>query len=236
MLNTGKNFYDVLGVKPTSDTKDIKKAYKRLATKYHPDKNHSDEAIQKFQEIREAYDILSDTLARKRYDALRMGAHTSRTSTRSKKVTEIFISLLDSYMGALYNVHGTSVQIPRGVRTGTVIYTSDGLIKINVNKDAVFKRANDDLLRDIEISAIEAMIGAEVTLRTLGGKRLKFKIPAGTQNGQVIKLSGNGMPNPEFPDVYGDLLIRCNIFIPKDLTEEHRVAIMTLPHRNNIEL
>lgn len=65
---TGKDFYKVLGVSPDSDEDEIKKAYRKLALKFHPDKNSDAEAEDKFKEIAEAYDILNDPKKRNIYD------------------------------------------------------------------------------------------------------------------------------------------------------------------------
>lgn len=66
------DYYQVLGVSRNVDQKEIKKAYKRLALLYHPDKNQSEEASQKFQEISEAYEVLSDPEKKRHFD--RFGA------------------------------------------------------------------------------------------------------------------------------------------------------------------
>ena len=65
---TKKDYYDVLGVNKDSDKRDIKKAYRKLALKYHPDKNPSKDAEEKFKEISEAYAVLSDDEKRQMYD------------------------------------------------------------------------------------------------------------------------------------------------------------------------
>jgi DnaJ-class molecular chaperone len=63
-----KDYYIVLGITPSADAKKIKKAYRTVAKKYHPDVSHSPESAERFQEIREAYETLSDEGARRRYD------------------------------------------------------------------------------------------------------------------------------------------------------------------------
>jgi curved DNA-binding protein len=67
-----KDYYSVLGVNPTADIKEIKKKYKELAKKYHPDKNPGDKkAEEKFKEINEAYEAIGDPEKRQKYDELR---------------------------------------------------------------------------------------------------------------------------------------------------------------------
>lgn len=64
-----KNYYDILGISKTASTDDIKKAYKKLAMKYHPDRNKDDaSAEKKFKEINEAYQVLGDVEKKKQYD------------------------------------------------------------------------------------------------------------------------------------------------------------------------
>ena len=63
-----KDYYIVLGITPSADAKKIKKAYRTVAKKYHPDVSHSSESAERFQEIREAYETLSDEGARRKYD------------------------------------------------------------------------------------------------------------------------------------------------------------------------
>ena len=73
-----KDFYEILGVAKTATAEEIKKAYRKLAIKYHPDRNPGDTAAEeKFKEISNAYEVLSDTSKRQRYDQLGHEAFTS---------------------------------------------------------------------------------------------------------------------------------------------------------------
>ena len=67
-IKTGKNYYNILGLTPDSETAEVKNAYRMLARKYHPDINKAPESVQKFKDILEAYETLSDSTKRKQYD------------------------------------------------------------------------------------------------------------------------------------------------------------------------
>ena len=88
------NYYQILGVSPKATQEEIRAAYKRLAKRYHPDVNPHPNATRYFQQIREAYEVLSDPKKRQQYDLqlqwllLRQYRHKKRTKTRSKKNDE----------------------------------------------------------------------------------------------------------------------------------------------------
>lgn len=68
LVIAGKDYYKILNVAKTASSADIKRAYRKLSLKYHPDKNPSPDAAQKFAEIAQAYDVLSDAEKRQAYD------------------------------------------------------------------------------------------------------------------------------------------------------------------------
>ncbi|MDH5257709.1 MAG: DnaJ domain-containing protein, partial [Gammaproteobacteria bacterium] len=68
-MTTQRDYYDVLGIDKNADTKTIKSAFRKLALKYHPDRNKSPDAEEKFKEIAEAYAVLSDPKKRTEYDS-----------------------------------------------------------------------------------------------------------------------------------------------------------------------
>ena len=70
VIGVRKNYYEILGVTPDSDAQDVKISYRKLARKYHPDVNKAPESAQKFKDVLEAYEVLSDEKKRKQYDML----------------------------------------------------------------------------------------------------------------------------------------------------------------------
>ena len=132
-----KNYYDVLGVDKNASQDEIKKAFRNLSKKYHPDKNGGDDS--KFKEINEAYDTLGDEAKRRQYDnpnpfgggfgGFSNGFtwawnHNSRPMPQNIEV-HIEISLTEAYYGCNKNVRVGSknfnIDIPKGVTTGKVI-------------------------------------------------------------------------------------------------------------------
>ena len=95
----GRSLYDILGIKKDADPEEIKKAYRKQANKYHPDKNQGKDTTDIFQKISEAHTILSDPSARKNYDEF--------GSTDNRDVKDIFIQVVQSHMTYLVNLDTT---------------------------------------------------------------------------------------------------------------------------------
>ena len=273
-----RDYYEILGLEKNASDDDIKKSYRKLAMKFHPDRNTEPGAEEKFKEAKEAYEILSDPNKRTEYDAMGHSAFENnphgqtRTWTFNQGATgmpndinDIFnhvfrnfnfqggmhpggfqqqpqqtinvisISLNDAYKGGTVTLDGKVFNIPKGIRPGTRFHLDGKMYRIDINLHNKFKRSHNDLMVDIEISAIEAMLGIDSVIEHLDGSKLQFKIPSGIQSSQIIKLSGKGMQNPE-TDRVGDLLIRINIFIPRNLSESDKIHLQSVSHRNIIEI
>lgn len=271
-----KDYYEVLGLKKDASSDDIKRTYRKLAMQFHPDRNPDDpDAEEKFKEIGEAYENLSNAEKKAQYDSY---GHIDRNSNpfshgkshnlnESQDVNEfiksffgsssafgnahfnqpqqeqpqkpihiVSISLEDAYTGKVLNVDGRHVlNIPKGARSGAKFYSEGKLFRIDINPHHKFKRSENDLLVDVTIDAIEAMIGMEAILDHLDGVKLQFNIPQGIQPGQIIKLTGKGMKNPE-TDKVGDTLIRVAVTIPKTLTDLQKDMLRSLNYRNLINI
>lgn len=249
-------YYDVLGVEKDASQADIKKQYRKLAQKFHPDRNDSADAKTKFQELSNAYKTLKDPTKRAEYDTPQVAPQPFFTSThqgeslhdilrqamgggfaqrRQQQMVQITITLEEAFSGTTRTLNGNKFTIPAGIRSGSQIFVDGFIIIVNVRRHHKFQRAQDDILCGVEISAIEAMLGIDVTLTNIDGKHLRVKIPAGIQHGKLVRVAGQGMPNPEF-DIRGDLLVQVITTIPDNLTDAERESIMNVTHRKSFDV
>ncbi len=339
------DYYETLGVSRTADEQELKKAYRNLARKFHPDVNKDPGAEEKFKEINEAYSVLSDSQKRAQYDHLGHENFTNASkgsyggggygggfnadfsgfgdifdffggfggSGRSRGprsgddlLMRLDISLKDAVFGvdkdidvmhpeACKKCNGTgsetkktktcpkcngsgqikqatrtpfgnfvrqstcdncsgrgkvpekkcpdcngtgskkvkrsvSVHIPAGVETGMRMrlegygeagemgaQNGDLFLEIHVKADSRFKREGDTLLISIQITPAQAVLGTLINVNTIDDRKLEVKVPAGTQPGKRLRLSGEGIRKRGRP---GDLLVQVDVVIPKNLSNE----------------
>ena len=156
---------------------------------------------------------------------------------------EIELGLEDAYRGAMrrlsikHDGHARTVdvRIPAGVGEGSRVriageggigsggaQSGDLYLRIHLAPHPTFERKGRDLYTRVSIPLTTAVIGGEADVTTLGGKALRLKIPATTQNGQVFRLKGHGMPVAGKPDEPGDLYATVDVELPRELTPEQR--------------
>lgn len=202
-----KDYYEILGVSRTASSDEIKKNYRRLAKKYHPDVNKGDKASEeKFKEISQAYDILGDVDKRKKYDqfgqwAEQGGFDPSRQARRTWSWTTggpggaggrggggpefDFADLFDFFGGGA---------------------TPGGRRRSNRPPQESEVRSKD-LYSSVDVSFEEAIHGGTRRISILRGgdeERLDVKVPAGIRDGGKIRLAGKG-------EMGGDLYIKVNV-------------------------
>jgi curved DNA-binding protein len=127
------------------------------------------------------------------------------------------------------------VKIPAGVDTGSRVRMAglggpgvaggprgDVYLVVNVLPSAIYERKGKDLYTDLPVDLTTLMLGGEVPVTTPRGSRLMVKIAPETQNGQVIRLAGQGMPTLGAPDQRGDLYLRVKAVLPMRLTPRER--------------
>ncbi|HKC46096.1 MAG TPA: DnaJ C-terminal domain-containing protein [Gemmatimonadales bacterium] len=358
-----RDYYQTLGLKETATTDEIKKAFRRLAKQYHPDRNpNNPQAADRFKEINEAHDVLSDDDKRKKYDMLRKyGAFTGagRSGGRADGRTgyapptgaggeEFDMSDLSGFggLGDLFssifgrrkdeevddtvetvlaipfrvaalggkipiNIPMTEVcptcggkgaapgatisQCPECKGRGTISFgqgsfavnrpcpvcrgkgkvpsqacptckgsgdvqvqkrimvtvppgTEDGMrmrlkgqgakgkgdlvIQFQVEADHFFRREGADIVSTVPINIAQAMLGSRIKVRTIDGKHVVLKIPAGTQNGQKFRISGQGI---EKNGKRGDQYVEVRIELPEKLTPEQEEAAKSFAEKAGLK-
>ena len=338
-----KDFYEILGLPKNASDSEIKKSYRKLAMKYHPDRNQGDkEAEKKFKEASSAYEILKDPEKRSAYDqfghdAFRQGGQggTQGFGDFAGGFSDIFeeffgggfgqssrqrgpargsdlrynmtVSLQEAYNGKKTEIripgytscnacnstgsadksgpstcstcdgHGKvrstsgffsierpcptcggegysiknpclkcngsgqvkkqktiSVSIPAGVDTGTRIRISgegepgqkgagngDLYIFVQVQKDNLFEREEENIFCQIPISITTAILGGEIEVPTIDGKKARLTIPAGTQSETQFRLRGKGMSILR-QSRRGDMYVETNVEIPVNLNSKQK--------------
>jgi molecular chaperone DnaJ len=357
-----KDFYSVLGVSSTATQDEIKKAYRKLAKKHHPDANANDtKAAERFKEISEANNVLSDPAKRKQYDEMRrlgafdggfggFGGGRARPSGAGTRGGTQNINFQDFDIGGLGGLgdlfssmfgggearqgakprgpekgqtveatleipfrtaarggkvpielevseecptcHGTGaapgaqlkicpncdgrgvvsfgqggfavnrpcpvclgrgqvptepcptchgngelsvkrkvlINVPSGVDTGSKIRLKgqggkgnangppgDLVITFNVKPDKFYKRDGLDVIATVPLNIAQATLGTKISVRTLDGRKVAIKIPAGTPSGKRFRVRGQGIEKAEKK---GDLIVEVSIAVPEKLSEE----------------
>ena len=295
------NFYDVLGVKRDAAQDEIKRAFRKLAAKYHPDAG-GDEA--KFKEVSEAYNTLSDPEKRKQYDQMLLfgggmpgsgfggqggrgrystnvdvdwsqlfnnvrggdggfggfdfssifgggGGQTQRTARGEDLNVSIEIPFEDAFFGTTrkvtYRIPSTgetqsiTVKIPAGAVDGGKLrhrgygeYGANGgdrgdlVITTRVLDSPLFKRDGADVRMDLPISIYEASLGASIEVPTPKGKKVRLKIPAGTQDGKTFRFRDEGAPDVRRKGSNGALYVKICVVVPTRLSSEEREKLSAL--------
>ncbi len=207
-----KDYYKILGVSRDAGQDEIRRAYRKLAHKYHPDVSKASNAEERFKEIKEAYEVLSNPEKRAAYDQLGSGwaqgepfepppgwesafgyggGHSARSEGTRSMGTEEFSEFFESLFGGGFEGMGGFGGRGRGTAwggtTGFASQGEDQHARIEIRLEEAYQGGQ----RQIQLAVPERSAQGQITQSL---RNLTVRIPAGIQDGQQIRLAGQGAP------------------------------------------
>jgi curved DNA-binding protein len=269
------DYYSTLGLKRGASDAEIKKAYRSMAMKHHPDRGGDEK---KFKEISQAYEFLSDPQKRQMIDAgmdpnhqqggfnqgpfdfhfnsgnfedvfggFGFGGFGHRPMRKNKSLSiNVEITLEDVLNGKDINAEVgmpggkkkmINIHVPAGIDHGQQIRyegmgdnsildlrPGDLIVNVLVRPHNEFRREGINVIIDKEISVWDALVGSNLTIKTLDNKTLDINIPAGTQPETMFSCKGEGLPHMR-SKVRGNLMIKIRVVVPRILNDTQRQLI-----------
>ena len=242
-------YYSILGIDNKSSQEDIKKAYKKLAMKYHPDRNSGDDV--QFKKIQEAYDTLGDPIKKQQYDnpfsnnIYNMDAESffnqvfgARAQNQKQTFkTQVTVSLVDAYKGSSHVLQLSTpfgnkvinISVPPGIETGdsirydNIIENAILLVQFVVLPDLRFDRKGNDLYSHYSVSVLDLIVGTKFKFTTIDQRILEVRINPKTQPYMQLKIPKAGMPDKK--GELGDQFILLKPYMPDNISHEITTAI-----------
>ena len=167
------------------------------------------------------------------------GQQQRRQASTKKNITaDVDITLKEAYEGTSRMVRigreKMKIKIPKGIKDGQKLKVSgrgsssvrggqrgDFFLKVNVKEPSDYRRKGNDIYHDHPVDLNTAVLGGETKVSTLNGK-VKLKIPAGTQSGDLFRIPGMGMPEFKNASNKGDFYVRAMVQVPENLSEEEK--------------
>ncbi|MBW1679156.1 MAG: DnaJ domain-containing protein, partial [Deltaproteobacteria bacterium] len=207
-----RNYYDILGVKRNATEDELKKAYRKLALQYHPDRNKGDKAAEeKFKEISEAYAVLSDKNKRAQYDRFGAAGFHQRFSQedifRGSNIGDIFRDLGFGSNDLFTTIFGKSGRYQ--ARTGSCGFSTSRQPGGGGNFDTIFGSGGgfssprsgpvkgNDVITHLKLTLREAASGTKKKISYQAEGKIKevtVKTPPGISSGKKLRLAGKGLP------------------------------------------
>lgn len=206
-----KDYYKILGLESSASPEEVKKSYKRLARKYHPDVSKEADAEQKFKEVAEAYEVLKDQDKRREYDQLKAMGGADRGGR--------FTPPPGWQSGANFEAGDGHADFSDFFET---LFGREGRMHGGFGAGQQAPRRGEDMQAELSLLLEEAWQGCEQILQVrvpevderglliYRNKKLKVKVPAGTTAGSVLRIKGQGAPGMGGAAA-GDLLVRIQL-------------------------
>jgi curved DNA-binding protein len=195
-----KDYYEVMGVARDASADDIKRAYRRLARKYHPDVSKESDAEQRFKEVGEAYEVLRDPEKRAAYDQLGSNWKEGQNfrpppdwefeATQGEPDAAAFSDFFETLFGARGAGGGAGGGRGGGFGGGRANFRSKGFDR-QAQVEITLEEAFAGTSRSLALEQIERDASGRPVRKT---RQLNVKIPAGVTEGQQIRLAGQGEP------------------------------------------
>ncbi len=200
-----EDYYQILGVEKAASEGEIKRAYRKLAMKYHPDHAKGDKAAEeKFKKISEAYAVLSDKEKRKQYDMF--GSEGFRQQYSQEDIFRNFD------FGSIFKEFGFGGGFSPG-RDGGIRFTFGGGDPFGGMGRRQMRQKGSDMVYEMPLTLQEVATGTRRTLDLQNGgesQRITVTIPKGMTSGKKLRLAGKGSPGP-MGGPPGDLFIRAKV-------------------------
>jgi molecular chaperone DnaJ len=219
-----KDFYAVLGVGKDASAAEVKKAYRRLARKFHPDANSGDPASERrFKEIGEAYAVLSDPEQRQQYDAVRAMSHGGARFTAGGGPYGGSSGGFEDLLGGLFGGgHRGNVRFgpPAGAGAGAPPGGNGPLDDLlgglfgGQTYGSPPPRRGEDLSAEVSLTFRQAVEGTQLSLRVndpvTGPRTVNARIPVGVRDGQRVRIAGRGRHGGPGAEA-GDLVVTVHV-------------------------
>ena len=225
-----KNYYESLGISKSASANDIKKAYKKMAMKYHPDRNKGDaEAEKKFKEINEAYQILGDEQKKKNYDQFG-SADFGGFNTGSSNGNPFGWGFSGNYSQANFDFSDLFSQFSNSGKSQNSSnfwfdfwdlfsghFSENSSSQNKKSHKETPQKENLDVTETIEIPFLDFLFDTKVSVKNVYNKIITLKVKAFTQPWTKFKIKGEGR---SINGKTGDMFVIVNAKMPKEISPQ----------------